>query len=109
MLLNQNQEPSKNPFKLQPLPKGAKAEKSLLSLLVWSFFINPIVASEIGTGSHTDPKPTHAQHPSVERGVPSDERGLHFNFSRSSTGCGVVLSVRRYIYRLLEFIRCRYV
>ena len=38
--------------------------------LVWSFFINPIVASEIGAGFHTNPKPTHPQHPSVERGAP---------------------------------------
>ena len=45
-------------------------EPRLLALLVWSFFINPIVASEIGTGFHTNPKPTHPQHPSVERGAP---------------------------------------
>ena len=38
--------------------------------LVWSFFINPIVASGIGAGSHLDPKPTHPQYPSVERSTP---------------------------------------
>ena len=48
---------------------------------MWSFFINPIVASGISLGSHSsDPEPIHPQYSSVERGT-SDEQGITFTSS----------------------------